>query len=120
MEGVVARVDPAVREGTVAVDIRIEGDLPRGARPDLSVDGTIELDRIPDTLHVGRPAYGQPGGTVGLFRIAPDGETAVRVPVKLGRGSVNRIEVLAGLAEGDEIILSDTSAWDTWDRVRLR
>ena len=120
VEGVVARVDPAVREGTVAVDIRIEGDLPRGARPDLSVDGTIELDRIPDTLHVGRPAYGQPGGTVGLFRIAPDGETAVRVPVKLGRGSVNRIEVLAGLAEGDEIILSDTSAWDTWDRVRLR
>ena len=120
VEGVVSRVDPAVREGTVAVDIAIAGELPRGARPDLSVDGTIELDRIPDTLHVGRPAYGQPGSTVGLFRIAPDGETAERVPVELGRGSVNRIEVLAGLAEGDEIILSDTSAWDSWDRIRLR
>ena len=120
VEGVVSRVDPAVREGTVAVDIAIAGELPRGARPDLSVDGTIELDRIPDTLHVGRPAYGQPGSTVGLFRIAPDGETAERVPVELGRGSVNRIEVLAGLAEGDEIILSDTSAWDSWDAIRLR
>ena len=120
VEGVVSRVDPAVRDGTVAVDIRIEGKLPRGARPDLSVDGTIELDRIPNTLHVGRPAYGQPGSTVGLFRIAPDGETAIRVPVELGQGSVNRIEVLAGLVEGDEIILSDTSAWDTWDAIRLR
>ena len=120
VEGVVSRVDPAVRDGTVEVDIRLRGTLPRGARPDLSVDGTIELDRIPDTLHVGRPAYGQPGSTVGLFRIAPDGQTAVRVPVELGRGSVNRIEVLAGLAEGDEIILSDTSAWDTWDAIRLR
>ena len=120
VEGVVSRVDPAVRDGTVAVDIRLEGTLPRGARPDLSVDGTIELDRIPDTLHVGRPAYGQPGSTVGLFRIGSDGRTAVRVPVELGRGSVNRIEVLGGLAEGDEIILSDTSAWDTWDAIRLR
>ena len=120
IEGVVSRVDPGVRDGTVAVDIRLAGALPRGARPDLSVDGTIELDRIPDTLHVGRPAYGQPGSTVGLFRIAPDGQTAVRVPVELGRGSVNRIEVLGGLAEGDEIILSDTSAWDTWDAIRLR
>ena len=83
-------------------------------------DGTIELDRIQDTLHVGRPAYGQPGSKVGLFRIAPDGQTAVRVQVELGRTSVNRIEVLNGLAEGDEIILSDTSAWDTWDQIRLR
>ena len=120
VRGVVARVDPAVREGAVAVDIRIEEELPRGARPDLSVDGTIELDRIPDALHVGRPAYGQPGSTVGLFRLGEDGQTAVRVPVELGRGSVNRIEVVAGLAEGDEIILSDTSAWDTWDSIRLR
>lgn len=118
--GVVSRVDPAVRDGTVAVDIRIEGELPRGARPDLSVDGTIELDRIQDTLHVGRPAYGQPGSTVGLFRISPNGQTAVRVPVELGRGSVNRVEVLAGLAEGDEIILSDTSAWDTWETIQFR
>lgn len=120
VEGVVSRVDPAVREGAVAVDIELAGTLPRGARPDLSVDGTIELDRIPDTLHVGRPAYGQPGSSVGLFRISGDGETAVRTRVELGRGSVNRIEVLAGLAEGDEIILSDTSAWDAWDTVRLR
>lgn len=120
VEGVVSRVDPAVRDGTVAVDIRLEGELPRGARPDLSVDGTIELDKIQDTLHVGRPAYGQPGSTVGLFRITSDGETAMRVPVELGRASVNRIEVLDGLAEGDEIVLSDTSAWDTWDQVRLR
>ena len=118
--GVVSRVDPAVREGTVAVDIRLEGRLPGGARPGLSVDGTIELDRVADTLHVGRPAYGQPGGAVGLFRIAADGRTAARVPVELGRGSVNRIEVLAGLAEDDEIILSDTSAWDGWNTVRLR
>ena len=120
VEGVVSRVDPAVRDGTVAVDIRLDGELPRGARPDLSVDGTIELDRIQDTLHVGRPAYGQPGSTVGLFRIAPDGRTVERVPVELGQGSVNRIEVLNGLAEGDEIILSDISAWDTWDQIRLR
>jgi len=120
VEGVVSRVDPAVRDGTVAVDIRLEGELPRGTRPDLSVDGTIELDRIQDTLHVGRPAYGQPGSTVGLFRITSDGETAMRVPVELGRASVNRIEVLDGLGEGDEIVLSDTSAWDTWDQVRLR
>ncbi len=120
VEGVVSRVDPAVRDGTVAVDIRLDGELPRGARPDLSVDGTIELDRIQDTLHVGRPAYGQPGNTVGLFRIVPDGQTAVRVQVELGQTSVNRIEVVNGLAEGDEIILSDTSAWDTWDQIRLR
>ena len=120
VEGVVSRVDPAVQDGTVAVDIAFTGALPRGARPDLSVDGAIELDRIPDTLHVGRPAYGQPGSTVGLFRIAADGRTAVRTPVDLGSGSVNRIEVLGGLAEGDEIILSDTSAWDTWDTIRLR
>lgn len=118
--GVVSRVDPAVRDGTVSVDVRLEGTMPSGARPGLSVDGTIELDRIADTLHVGRPAYGQPESTVGLFRVSPDGQTAVRVPVALGRGSVNRIEILTGLVEGDEIILSDTSGWDTWDSVRFR
>ena len=118
--GTVVRVDPAVRDGSVTVDVDFEDPLPRGARPDLSVDGTIELARIPDALHVGRPAYGQPGSTVGLFRITPDGAAAERVPVRLGRGSVNRIEVLEGLAEGDEIILSDTSAWDAWDTIRLR
>ena len=120
VEGIVSRVDPAVREGSVAVDIELRGTLPRGARPRLSVDGTIELHRIEETLHVGRPAYGRPESTVGLFRIEPDGETAVRVPVRLGKGSVNRIEILGGLEEGDEIILSDTSGWDDLDRVRLR
>ena len=120
VSGVVERVDPAVREGRVAVDVRLTGELPRGARPDLTVDGAIELERIPETLHVGRPAYGQPDSTVGLFRLTPDGSEAVRVPVRLGRGSVNRIEVVSGLAEGDQIVLSDTSAWDGWDRIRLR
>ena len=120
VDGIVSWVDPAVRAGTVEVDIRIEGTLPRGARPDLSVDGTIELERIHDALHVARPAYGQPGSTIGLFRVAPDGHSATRVSVELGRGSVNRIEVLKGLTEGDEVILSDTSAWDTWDTIRLQ
>lgn len=118
--GVVERVDPSVREGRVAVDVRLSGDLPRGARPDLSVDGVIELERLPEVLHVGRPAYGQPGSLVGLFRLSPEGGEAVRVPVRLGRSSVNRIEVVSGLERGEEIVLSDTSAWDQWDRIRLR
>lgn len=118
--GVVERVDPSVREGRVAVDVRLTGDLPRGARPDLSVDGVIELERLPEVLHVGRPAYGQPGSLVGLFRLSPEGGEAVRVPVRLGRSSVNRIEVVSGLERGEEIVLSDTSAWDQWDRIRLR
>jgi len=115
--GVVSRVDPAAREGTVLVDVALQGELPRGARPELSVDGTIELARLADVLYVGRPAYGQPGSTVGLFRVGDDGE-ARRVPVKLGRASVNAVEVLAGLKEGDRVILSDMSAWDAFDRVR--
>lgn len=118
--GVVERVDPSVREGRVAVDVRLTGDLPRGARPDLSVDGVVELERLPEVLHVGRPAYGQPGSLVGLFRLSPEGGEAVRVPVRLGRSSVNRIEVVSGLERGEEIVLSDTSAWDQWDRIRLR
>ncbi len=97
----------------------LEGELPRSARPDLSVDGTIELERLPDVLHVGRPAFGQEKGTVGLFRLAKDGTEAARVQVKLGRSSVNTVEVLEGLEEGDRVILSDMSAWDAFDRVRL-
>ena len=120
VSGVVERVDPSVREGRVAVDVRLTGDLPRGARPDLSVDGVIELDRLAEVLHVGRPAYGQPGSLVGLFRLSPEGDEAVRVPVRLGRSSVNRIEVVSGLERGEEIVLSDTAAWDQWDRIRLR
>ncbi len=119
IDGKVMRIDPAVREGTVTVDVRLVGDLPKGARPDLSVDGTIELERLPDVLYVGRPAYGQAESTIGLFKLMPDGTTAVRTQVKLGRSSVNTIEVMAGLVKGDQVILSDTSAWDAYDRIRL-
>jgi HlyD family secretion protein len=120
VKGRVVRVDPAVREGTVTVDVALEGALPPGARPDLSVDGTIELERLADVLFVGRPAFGQPGSTVGLFRMEPDGKHAVRVPVKLGRASVNTVEIVEGLFEGDQVVLSDMSAWDAVDRVRLK
>ncbi len=119
IDGEVMRIDPAVQEGTVTVDVMLVGALPRGARPDLSVDGTIELERLDDVLYVGRPAYGQAESTVGLFKLLEDGETAVRAQVKLGRSSVNTIEVLQGLSEGDQVILSDTSAWDAYDRIRL-
>jgi HlyD family secretion protein len=119
IDGKVMRIDPAVQEGTVTVDVALAGELPRGARPDLSVDGTIELERLADVLYVGRPAYGQAESTVGLFKLLEDGETAVRAQVKLGRSSVNTIEVLQGLSEGDQVILSDTSAWDAYDRIRL-
>lgn len=118
--GRVVRIDPAVQNGTVTVDVALEGELPRGARPDLSVDGTIEIERLDDVLYVGRPAYGQAESTVGLFRVAEDGESANRVNVRLGRSSVNTIEVLGGLQEGDVVILSDMSRWDSTDRVRLR
>ncbi len=119
IEGRVIRIDPAVREGTVTVDVALIGALPKGARPDLSVDGTIELERLNDVLYVGRPAYGQAESTIGLFKVLTDGETAVRTQVKLGRSSVNTIEVIQGLAEGDQVILSDTSAWDAYNRIRL-
>jgi HlyD family secretion protein len=117
--GRVVRIDPAVREGTVTVDVALLGELPRGARPDLDVDGTIEIERLADVLYVGRPAYGQPDSTVGIFKLESDGVTAVRVQVKLGRSSVTTIEVVSGLKEGDTVILSDTSAWDAFDRIRL-
>ena len=117
--GAVARIDPAVREGTVTVDVRLEGALPQGARPDLSVDGTIEIERLDDVLYVGRPAFGQPDSLVGLFRLEADGSEAVRTQVRLGRSSVNTIEIVEGLQVGDEVVLSDMSNWDAYDRVRL-
>jgi HlyD family secretion protein len=119
VEGRVVRVDPAVQNGTVTVDIALVGELPRGARPDLTVDGTIELERIPDAVYVGRPAMGQPQSTVGLFRVVAGTTEALRVKVKLGSASVSTIQVLEGLEVGDEVILSDTSAWDSADRIRL-
>ncbi len=117
--GRVSRIDPAAKEGTVTVDVHLDGQLPQGARPDLSVDGTVEIERLTDVLYVGRPAYGQPNSTVGMFRMGPDGKTASRVQVKLGRSSVNTIEVVEGLQVGDQVILSDMSAWDAVDRIRL-
>ena len=117
--GKVGRIDPAVRDGTVTVDVTITGDLPRGARPDLSVDGTIEIERLEDIVYVGRPAFGQESSTVGLFRLEQDGVHARRVQVKLGRSSVNTIEVLEGLQPGEQVILSDTSRFDEYDRIRL-
>jgi HlyD family secretion protein len=119
VEGRVARIDPAVQAGTVQVDVELDGELPRGARPDLSVDGTIEIERLQDVVFTGRPAYGQPNTTVGLFKLAEDGAAAVRVPVQLGRSSVNAVEIIQGLEPGDQVILSDTSAWDEYDRIRL-
>lgn len=119
VSGHVTRVDPSVQNGTVTVEIGLEGVLPRGARPDLSVDGTIDLERVADVLYVGRPAFGQEQSTVGIFRIESDGKTAVRVPVRLGRTSVNSVEILQGLREGDQVILSDMSRWDNVDRIRL-
>ncbi len=118
--GKVIRIDPAATNGTVTVDVALEGPLPRGARPDLSVDGTIELERLDNVLFVGRPAFGQEQSTVGLFKLDKDTGEATRAQVQLGRSSVNTIEILGGLAEGDEVVLSDMSAWDQFDRIRLR
>jgi HlyD family secretion protein len=118
--GKVSRIDPAAQGGQVTVDVALEGDLPKGARPDLQIDGTIELERLADVLFVGRPTYGQEQSVVGLFRLLPDGQTAERVKVTLGRASVNTIEVKAGLKVGDQVVLSDMSAWDAFDRVRIR
>ena len=117
--GHVSRVDPAVREGTVLVDVEIDEALPPGARPDLSVDGTIQIEKLEDVLYVGRPTYGQANSQVELFKLVEDGEMAIRVPVRLGRASVDTIEVLEGLEEGDEVILSDTSQFDEVDRIKL-
>ncbi len=119
VEGRVVRIDPAVEQGSVTVDVELPDELPKGARPDLSVDGVIEIERLEDVLHVRRPTFGQPNSTVGLYKLSADGENAVRVPVKLGRGSVNEMEIIEGLEVGDEIILSDSTQWDEHDRIRL-
>nr|WP_255653623.1 MULTISPECIES: HlyD family efflux transporter periplasmic adaptor subunit [unclassified Myxococcus] len=120
VEGTVARVAPAASQGTVRVEVSLPAQLPRGARPDLTVEGTVELERLANVLSVGRPAGAQPNGTMSLFRLMPGSDEAVRVPVQLGRGSVNAVEVLQGLAEGDQVVLSDMAAWDAVERVRLR
>jgi HlyD family secretion protein len=119
VNGHVVRVDPAVEQGTVTVDVAIDGELPKGARPDLSVDGTIELERLDNVVYVGRPAFGQENNTVGIFKLVSGSSDAVRTPVKLGKSSVNTIEILNGLQPGDQVILSDTSAWDAHERIRL-
>jgi HlyD family secretion protein len=120
VNGHVSRIDPSVINGTVTVDVTIDEPLPPGARPDLSVDGTITLENLKDVLFVGRPVHGQSDSTIGLFKVIDDGSDAVRVNVKLGRSSVNTIEILDGLKVGDKVILSDMSAWDAFDRIRLK
>ncbi len=120
VSGKVTRIDPAVQNGTVTVDVSLDGNLPQGARPDLSVDGTINLEQMTNVLYVGRPAFGQEKSTVGMFKLEPDGATASRVQVRLGRSSVNTVEVLDGLKEGDQVVLSDMSRWDSFDRVKLQ
>jgi HlyD family secretion protein len=117
--GTVMRVDPAVQNGTVTVDVKLTGDLPKGARPDLSVDGTIDLERLDNVLYVGRPAFGQENSTISLFKLDPSGQYATRVPVKVGRASVNAIQIEEGLHDGDTVILSDMSRQDNTDRIRL-
>jgi multidrug resistance efflux pump len=118
-KGQVRRIDPAVQNGTVTVDVSLDGELPRGARPDLSVDGTIQVERLDNVLHVGRPAYGQANSAVGLFKLVGDGTEAVRVNVRLGRTSVNTVEILGGLQPGEKVIISDMSRWDSYERVRV-
>lgn len=119
IKGKVMRIDPAAVNGTVTVDVKLIGELPMGARPDLSVDGTIEIERLADVVYVGRPVFGQPNSQITLFKLEPDGKGADRVPVKLGRTSVNTIEIVDGLRVGDQVILSDMSAWDAQNRIRL-
>jgi len=119
ISGTVQRIDPAVQNGTVTVDVELIGSLPLGARPDLSVDGTIDLERLGNVVFVGRPAFGNENSTISLFKLEPDGKSATRVPVKVGRASVNEIQVIEGLHEGDTVILSDMSRWDNTDRIRL-
>ncbi len=118
--GHVVRVDPAVQNGTRTVDVKLDGPLPAGAVPDLSVDGTVEIEHLASVVYVGRPAFGQPSSTVGLFKLTNKGKEAVRVQVKLGRASVNAVEIVGGLKERDEVILSDMSRWDGFDSVRLQ
>jgi HlyD family secretion protein len=119
VDGRVSRIDPAVVNGTVTVDVQLEGALPEGARPDLSVDGTVEIERLNDVVFVGRPVFGQANSLVTLFRLDPASKEALRVQVKLGRTSVNTIEIIEGLMVGDQVVLSDMSAWDAHNRIRL-
>ena len=118
--GHVMRIDPAVQNGTVTVDVALDGALPTGARPDLSVEGTVEIERLTDVLYVGRPVHGEANSTVGLFKVIDDGADAARIQVELGRTSVNTVEIKKGLQVGDTVILSDMSAWDNFDRVQLK
>jgi len=118
--GRVRRVDPAAQSGSVTIDVSLEGALPRGARPDLTVDGTIELERLEDVLYVGRPVHATEGATIGLFKVVEEGSHAERVNVRVGRTSVSTIEILEGLQEGDQVVLSDMSTWDEYDRVKLK
>ncbi len=120
IQGTVSRIDPAAREGTFEIDASLVGPLPPSARPDLSVDGTIELERLKDVLKVGRPAFGQANQTIGMFVLTPDGSEAIRTTVKLGRNSVSTIEILEGLKEGDRVIISDTAQFDSYNRIRIR
>lgn len=119
IKGVVARIDPAAVNGNVTVDIRLEGELPAGARPDLSVEGVIELERLAEVLHIQRPVAGQPNSVISLFRLSPDEKEATRVQVRIGRVSVQTVEILDGLKLGDKVVLSDMTAWDSHDRLRL-
>jgi len=120
IEGRVSRIDPAVQSGTVTIDVALPEELPRSARPDLNVDGTVVIERLENVIYVGRPAFGQANSRVGIFKLVDDGNYAERVNVQLGRSSVNEIEVIEGLQPGDVVILSDMSQWDGYDRVRLR
>jgi multidrug efflux pump subunit AcrA (membrane-fusion protein) len=120
VRGRVSRIDPSSEQGTVEVDVALEGPLPKGARPDLTIDGTIEIERLADVLSVGRPANAVRGSTAYLFKLEPGGRMAVRVPVKIGRAASNSVEIESGLNAGDRIILSEMSRWDHVGRVRLR
>lgn len=120
VNGRVIRIDPSVQNGTRTVDVSLDGELPKGAVPDLSVDGTIELERLANVLFMGRPAFGQDQSTVGIFKVDPAGAEASRVQVTLGKSSVNTVEIVSGLQAGDKVILSDMSAWDAFERVRLK
>ena len=119
IEGEVMRVDPTVENGTVAVDVRLISELPRGARPDLTVEGTIELERLADVIYVGRPAFGRADSRMGIFKLENNGVYAVRTTAYFGRSSVSAIEIVEGLAPGDRVILSDTSQWDEHPRIKI-
>ena len=120
IDGTVTRIDPAVHEGSVRIEVSLAGKLPPGARPDLSVEGRIRVMRLRNVLWVGRPALGQSDATISLFRLDPGGGTATRVPVHLGVASIDRVQVLSGLAVGQKVILSDTSVWDKYNRIRIQ